>query len=170
MRTSAGFPRRPSIRLRSFDYSSRAAYFITICSLERKCLFSRIVDGYVLLSPIGKIIERELVASPAKRPGLVIDEYQVMPNHLHFTCFLPASPSPGEMPRQRKRAPRSLGSFIGGYKAAVTSAVRELVGDPDFEVWQARYFDHVVRDQDDMDRIREYIRENPLRWEEDELF
>ena len=166
MKTSSGLSYRQSTRLRDFDYAGGGSYYVTICSYERACTFSDVVAEKIELKEIGSIIEREWIATPMIRPGVILDSYVVMPNHMHLTFYSPDSRdgSVGRAATRPYTAPRSLSSIIGQFKSTVTRAVRRLYGKPDLEVWQRGFYDHVIRDNRDLERIREYIRTNPLRW------
>ena len=168
MRTSTGLIRRPSIRWKDFNYSYAATFFVTICSFERRCTFSRIIDGRVELKRRGRVIDEELHRSVAMRPGMILDEYEVMPNHLHAIFFLPGGDEP--KPQGLARSRRSLGSMIAGFKSKVTSRERDFYDDPHLKVWQKGYFDRVIRDGKELDEICAYIRSNPGKWRTDRYF
>jgi putative transposase len=76
-------PRRRSIRLADFDYSTEGAYFVTICTFHNECTLGEIKDGKIILSDFGKIAHREWCKSAAMRPGVDLDEFIIMPNHVH---------------------------------------------------------------------------------------
>lgn len=183
---------RRSIRLPSFDYAGNAAYFLTLCTVDRLPLFGSVVDGEIHLSPVGKLVTCAWQDSPAIRPDLTLDAFVLMPNHLHgIVTFAPETPShvgahrcapiPADAhyadaqpelhhppsPRIPTRKPRSLGSFVAQFKATSTRAVnllRNLEGTP---VWQRGFHEHVVRDDRDLARLRAYIAANPSRWPSD---
>ena len=150
MRTSSGLPYRRSVRLNACSYRN-ATVFVTICAFEMRCLFGRVEDDRVLLSPLGEIVGREWLRSKAVRPDVLFDEYTVMPNHMHALVCVPA------IGRDRPSQKRSLGSLVGGFKGSVTRRVSQ-------RVWQRNYHEHVVRDERELEQIRTYIRENPMRW------
>lgn len=148
MLTDDRFPRRKSPRLARFDYSAHNDYFITICTKGKTCLFGS-ADR---LSPY-EIIAREcLEAIPSHAPGAVVEQFVVMPNHVHAILALEAQGI-------------SLPTVIGGYKSAVTRKIRET--NPGLEVWQTSFYDHVIRNREDYRRIWEYIYTNPARWMDD---
>lgn len=161
MRTSTGLPIRRSSRMKHFDYTSSGSYFITICSYQNRCTFSEVVADKVQLFPIGRIIEFHWRAIPSLYHGVIIDEWVVMPNHLHGVLAMPeAPPSAG-----KSRNPRgSLGRLIGAFKGDVTKDVRRMLNDPSVEVWQRGYWDSAIRNERALQNIREYIRKNPVRW------
>ncbi len=166
METSAGFPRRVHHRLHANVYMG-GLWYVTICSHLRREIFSVVDGGEIYHLPIGRIITQEWLAVPQKRPGVILDEWVIMPNHLHAVLYIPCpNPAPAEGVRFA-RSRRSLGSLVAGFKSAVTSRVREMHHHPTFKVWQDGFWDHGVRDDQDLERIREYIRNNPAKWDED---
>ena len=177
-------PTRKLTRLQGYDYSQAGGYFITICAHDRTSIFGRIVDGKMELNSLGEIVRKEWVNSGEIRKEVVIDEFIVMPNHFHGIVFLfPEDENTGDH-RDRfkdvddRRSPRhpvgpakkSLGALIAGFKAACTRRAREMTGKPDFEIWQRSYYDHVIRNERDLAALREYIDNNPLKWELDRYY
>jgi REP element-mobilizing transposase RayT len=166
---------RRSIRLCEYDYSLGGSYFITICTHDRECLFGEIVDGDMRLNKYGEAAREEWWRSAGLRPTLAFAAFVVMPNHVHgiVTIIEPAgdvgahsnAPS-GDS--SLHRAPRSIATFIGGFKGAVTRRVNALRDTQGMLVWQRNYYEHVVRDEDDYNRIVAYIEDNPRRWPDDE--
>ncbi len=160
-------PHRRSIRLKGYDYAQPGAYFVTVCTQNHECLFGTIVDGEMRLSKFGKIAQGEWLASADIRQEIRLDVFMVMPNHIHGVIWLVdddvgatgRSPLPPQGPK-----PRSLGAFVAGYKSAVTKRINRIRGTPGFPVWQRNYYDHIIRNEDELNRIREYIANNPLRW------
>lgn len=148
--------RRQSIRLATHDYSTPGAYFVTICTYQRQCVFGTIVAGQMHPNQIGQIVAAELERSAKVRTGLLLDQYIVMPNHLHAIFIL--QPTPDERPNHR-------GNIVKRFKAEATKRIRQA-GLPDFR-WQRNYYDHVIRNEHDLQRVREYIINNPARWGED---
>ena len=164
--------RRRSIRLKDYDYAQPGAYFVTICTHGRVCLFGDIVDGQMVFNPLGQIVHDEWLHTPEIRSEVELDAFQVMPNHFHAIVMVTHSPSPkptvgahGRAPLHRP--PKSLGSIIAGFKAAATKRVNQLRGAPGIPVWQRNYYEHVIRDEGKLDTIRQYIVDNPAKWAED---
>jgi REP element-mobilizing transposase RayT len=162
-----------SDRLKDWDYAGTAWYFVTICIRNNKPFFGYIIDDEVCLSPLGLIVEEEWKRTAQIRPSVFLDEFVIMPNHLHAIIqFRKAHPVKTESVETHscaslhgpslRRPPRSLGSLIAGFKSAVTKRIRGT-GRHDF-VWQRGYHDHIIRDDGDLRRIRHYIRLNPLKW------
>lgn len=150
----APFPRRRVLRLSAFDYSSPGAYFVTICAPHMRRLFGSISDGEVLLSDAGAIVHDEWLGTARRRTDVELDEFVVMPNHFHGIVVL----------RGDEQRPSHLGAVVGGFKAACTGRVRVVRAAPQFKLWQRGYYEHVVRNEAALARIRTYVRENPLRW------
>jgi putative transposase len=149
--------RRRSIRLRAYDYTQTGAYFITIVAQGRAMLFGDIAGGEARFTDFGRIVE------------IALDAFVVMPNHVHGIVNIIASPvgATSRSPLRNGPPPRSLGAFVGGFKSAVTQRINELRHTPAAPVWQRNYYEHVVRDDGELLRVREYIQNNPLEWEND---
>jgi putative transposase len=170
---------RRSIRLAGYDYSREGAYFITICSAGRACIFGQICDGRMQLSSAGAIVNEEWHRSAEIRRELRLDAFVVMPNHIHGIVFViapsvgahggaPSGGAPVPHPSLLDgRRPRSLGSFVAGFKSATTSRINAERGTPGEPIWQRNYYDHIVRNAADLGRIRRYIAANPARWSMD---
>ncbi len=175
---------RRSIRLPECDYAQDGVYFVTICTRRRECLFGKVNAGRVELTEYGQIVQEEWWRSTSIREELSLGEFVIMPNHLHGIVEMNARSTMevGAHGRAPLRAPgvdgtrplhrpeRSLGSFIAGFKAACTKRINERRGSPGRSVWQRNYYEHIVRDEDDLNRVRQYILDNPLQWELDEYY
>jgi len=153
MQTASGLPIRKRIRLRGFHYGGGCAYYLTICAFEKRMLFGSCVGGAVSLSDIGKIVQSCWISTENLRPGSLLDEFIVMPNHMHSIVHLPAD-----------APPKTLFHLVGGFKSEVTGQVRRLLSDPAFTVWQKRFNDRIIRGDHEIERMRQYIRANPARW------
>ena len=152
---------RRSIRLSSHDYAGPASYFVTLCTFKRKPLLGKVVEQTVCLSQIGKLVHELWIKTGDLRPGVTLDSFVVMPDHMHAIVLLPNS---REAHQKFPRQPRSLGSLIAGYKSACTSRVNALFGMTEVEIWQRNYHDRVLRNAQALDRARRYIAANPSRW------
>jgi REP element-mobilizing transposase RayT len=172
--------RRRSIRLPAYDYRWPGAYFVTICTPERSCLFGGVTSGAVVLNATGRIVESCWQAIPTHFPNVILDEFVVMPNHVHGIVILAeadrsavgaqhAVPLQRESLRQFQKPPaESLSSVIGSFKSASTRQINLLRGTSGAPVWQRNYYEHVVRNEEDLQAIRQYIRDNPAQWAMDE--
>jgi len=171
---------RRSIRLKEYDYGQPGAYFVTVCTHHRECLFGETVDGEIVLSAFGKIAEDEWRRTSQMRGGLRLDESIVMPNHIHGIIVLTGNPIPANRRGTMHRAPtprleqfgtptsNSIPTIVRGIKSSVTQRINDLRGTPGRPVWQRNYYEHVIRNEIDLEDIREYIQNNPLKWLEDE--
>ncbi|MCC7477065.1 transposase [bacterium] len=158
-------------RLTYWDYSRPGWYFITICTHQRTCFFGDISGGSITLSEMGTIVEEELQRSFELRPELRLDSFVIMPNHLHLIVIIDG-PDTGSLGYQRQpgqREPRSVSSFVAALKAAITAKIRALPGCTGLQVWQERFHDHVIRTEGSLNAIRQYIVDNPLKWELDKF-
>jgi len=149
-----------STRLPHLDYTEQGVYFVTICVGDRKCLFGSVENSEVKLSVLGEFVNDCWEQIPSRHDGVRIHAYVVMPNHLHGLIELDAKNGPYFEQKPPKSA--SVGAIVRSFKAAVTKWARENAF-LDF-AWQARYYDHVVRNYNSLTQIQEYIRYNPANW------
>jgi REP element-mobilizing transposase RayT len=165
--------RRRSLRLPGYDYSQSNAYFVTICAAHKKFLCGNIKDGIMRLSEAGQVVAEEWLNTAVIRPYVTLDEFTVMPTHFHGILWVDETPKEGTarraltMERFGKPVTGSLPTIIGAFKAAVTRRIKPLKNINGGEVWQRGYYEHVIRDDESLNRIREYIMHNPLNWEFD---
>jgi len=183
---------RRSIRLKGYDYTQPGAYFVTICTHGRAPLFGRVAGGDMVPNECGTIVREEWFRSAEIRDEIELfpDEFVVMPNHVHGIVWIVATVDPagydenvrpmvgahgrapvvvvgatGRSPLQpHGPAPRSLGSFIAGFKSAVTQRINARRGTPGERVWQRNYYEHIIRNERALNAIRRYIIDNPWRW------
>lgn len=153
------FPQRKSPRLQDYDYSQAGAYFITICTYEKEHYFGNISDGQMQLSDIGIITSERWEMIPEFYPSVILGDYVVMPNHLHGILFL--SESHDKQPVLR--------NIIGNFKSGVSRLAHQTL-DFSSTLWQSRYHDHIIRNEPDLLRIREYVQNNPCRWNLDTFY
>ena len=151
--------RVPSARLQGWDYRWPAVYAVTICVKDRIRCLGEVVEDDVALSPSGVIVAGEWLAIPGAHPQVSLDEWIVMPDHLHGILFFQGEDRP--VPRDGLPA-GSLGVVVGQFKKRVTKRI--LTRRQPSLSWQDRYFDQILRDDEDLERCRAYIRENPRRW------
>jgi REP element-mobilizing transposase RayT len=180
---------RRSIRLKGYDYASPGWYYLTISTYEGEFLFGEIVRDQMHLSEIGAIVEECWNEIPHHFPYASLDVSRVMPNHLHGIIIIGGEArarrgvpvhSPPRAAAFGKPVPGSLATMVGLFKQGVTrrvrarhatvragnAAVRARHGVP-LHIWHENYYEHVIRNERELDRIREYIRTNPLRWRYD---
>jgi putative transposase len=163
--------RRRSIRLKDFDYTAGALYFVTICADRTRCIFGRVVDGETRLNLLGRIVEDEWTKSLELRRHIDLDAYVIMPNHFHAIVAL-FDQGARSAPLRGKRLQdgmqeKSLASLIAGFKASATRRAAAALPRLRTPIWQRNFYEHVVRDDRDLERIRGYVEANPARWEED---
>ena len=163
-------PQRHPHRLEQYDYSQPGGYFVTICTRGRTCLFGHIVDGSMALNAFGEIVWAEFVNTAALRPRVTLDSLVIMPNHVH-TILLVTDTATTSSDRAFVRTerfgqptPDSLPTAVRLLKSATTSRINALRGTPGQPIWQRNYYEHVIRNDDSLHHIREYIANNPASW------
>lgn len=157
---------RRSIRLRGHDYATSGAYFVTICVLGRERILGKVVEGSVRLSLFGAMAEDVWRSMPRHFPRATLDAFVVMPDHIHALVVLAGDPAPAGHsagPPHGTR-PASIPAIVQNMKSVSARRINRARGTPDRRVWQEDYYEHIVRDEGDMDRIRRYIAANPARW------
>ena len=177
------------MRLREHDYSEEGGYFVTFCVTGRACLLANISGYDMALTAAGEEVLAAWHALPARLPNVVLDEIVVMPNHVHAILFLENRSAAAYVgtPLAASRSQKDQASTVGeanaqtigtqqaaslpvimrAFKSISAIAVNRSIGRAGVPVWQERYFDHVIRDERDLERIRQYIRDNPAKWAED---
>jgi len=168
---------RRSIRLDGYDYKSVGHYFITMCTNNRECLFGNINEGEIQLNDAGKMLKKWYFELENKYFDMKCDAYIVMPNHFHAIlinvganlCVRPCLTKEDE----RISISTSLRNIVQWFKTMTTNEYIRGVRNKDWQtfdkkLWQRNYFDHIIRDEDDLNRIRKYIENNPKKWNEDE--
>ena len=167
-----------SARCPHWDYTSNGYYFVTICTHNRQHFFGNVIAGKMQLSDIGVIVAQEWQKTPHLRPNVQLDEWVVMPNHFHGIIIINNPEETFRINNSEKTfrrnvsknnksrlQPNSLGSIIGQFKSVCTKQIRKI-GFTDFR-WQTRFHDHIIRDEKSLQRIRQYIINNPAKWELD---
>ncbi|MDD5088399.1 MAG: transposase [bacterium] len=171
------YPQRKRLRLSDYDYSRAGGYFITVCTKDKQSLLGNIESGTSILSDWGKIAQQVWRALPETYPRVELDEFVVMPNHIHAILFLQDEPSNiapsvsssrgGLSEAQPDRASASLSEIIRHFKTTSAKAVNRARRTPGHPVWQRGFHEHVIRNEEDLFNTRQYIRQNPLKWELD---
>ena len=165
---------RRSTRLPNYDYSQRGAYFVTFCVAGRRCIFGGISDGEIRLNKLGQFVAEQWSRIPKYHSNAVLDAFVIMPNHVHGIIHLIDAPTvpvgagfqPAQTPHQSKPN-HGLSEIIRAFKTYTARRINghgKSSGEP---AWQRNYYEHVVRNEKDLDAIRKYIVENPLKWELD---
>jgi REP element-mobilizing transposase RayT len=174
---------RKSIRLRGYDYARPGAYFVTFVTKNRENLFGGIVAGEARLNTRGRIVADCIRQITNHYPNVEIDLFVIMPNHIHAIIAIhesvgAGSPRPyGPFAARRRliQAPRpygfdskpTLGHIVAYFKYQTTKRINQSRGTPGAPVWQRNYWEHIIRDERELARIRNYIEQNPARWETD---
>ena len=177
---------RRSIRLKDYDYRQNGAYFVTICTHQRLCLFGEVRDSEMILNSYGEIVSQQWEQTGALRDYVVLDTFVVMPNHVHGIIWIVDNndtnvdvnrrglmhQTPPTTPQREFSKPiaKSLSSIVGAFKAAVTRHINRLPESPDHPIWQRNFYEHIIRNEPDLNRIRDYIQNNPVQWEADSLY
>jgi len=170
---------RRSIRLKGFDYSRPGVYFVTVCTQDRACVFGDVVAGNIRRNAAGRMIDKWWLELNRGFPNAKTDEYAIMPNHFHGIVFITETSDGGRggpmcPPVLTSSAPMCapLSRIVQWFKTMTTNEyIRgvKTAGWPAFSgrLWQRNYYEHVVRTDASLNRIREYIRNNPAKWESD---
>jgi len=167
---------RRSIRLKGYDYTQPGVYFVNICVQNRECLFGTIVGGEMRLNDAGRMLQATWEQMPQRFPTIKLDTYVVMPNHFHAIVIIVGAPLVGAQlgagTRPAPTANPSLSGVIGAFKSITTNKYIHQVHNLNWplfhkRLWQRNYYERIVRNERELDAIRQYIRDNPARWAED---
>ena len=186
---------RRSIRLRGYDYTQSGAYFVTIVTQGREPLFGDVVDGEMVLSVYGRVAVTMWRRIPRHFPHVELDEWVVMPNHIHGIIAImdvvrgrgdafPAKHSgelgsahgetsiASQVPDGECVAPTgppsgSLGAIVGNFKSVVTRRINRMRKTSGARVWQRNYYERIIRNERELNAVRQYIHDNPVHWRDD---
>ncbi|KAA3615662.1 MAG: hypothetical protein D8M58_15820 [Calditrichaeota bacterium] len=202
---------RKSYRLMDYDYSKPGLYFITICTYKKEHIFGEIENSKMIINKYGEIVIDEWIRTPEIRQNIKLDEFGVMPNHIHgiiqivddsvgayCNTPLPDKLSPsmdcntplqnnqqqpnvcntpllnkqilGDNESKLKSPSKTVGAIIRGFKSAVSKKINEIRNSPGIPVWQRNFHDHIIRNEKEFYRIKTYIRDNPLKWDDDRYY
>ena len=178
---------RRSIRLKGYDYSQPCAYFITICTHNRECLFGEIVDRSMVLNKFGLFVQNEWKNTSLVRRNVIVDEYIVMPNHVHGILIITdddtdhrrgvlqyAPTVSHEFPLSDTNTfhspSKTIGAIIRGFKSATTKQINQMRQSPGIPVWQRNYHERIIRNENELNKIRHYIINNLLNWTNDDYY
>jgi len=163
---------RRSIRLKGYDYTAAGGYFVTIVTYQRECLFGGIVNKKMVSNEIGQIVEHAWFDLPNHYPNVELGTFCIMPNHIHGIIILNdlsvgagLRPAPTTNPTVKSHG---LPEIVRAFKSFSARRVNEHLDSPGIPLWQRNYYEHIIRDDDDHNRIHLYIESNPSMWEEDE--
>jgi REP element-mobilizing transposase RayT len=175
---------RRSIRLKNYDYSSAGAYYVTIVTWRRDNLFGEIVNGEMKLNQAGKKVQTELLELEKRLAYIQLGAFIIMPNHVHVIIFILTPIGEThlgfskinfiETVKNNKRLPlrapkpASLGTIISQFKSRVTKQLWNIKSLKNTPIWQRNYYEHIIRDEKDLQNKTDYIEANPMLWDEDD--
>ena len=157
-------PARKPNRLPNYDYSTPGAYFLTLCTKDKQCILGKIVGGGALDAPrirltnAGTVVQK-YIASGNRIPGVTVDKFVVMPNHIHMILFLDETAQCGS-----SRAPAPTNAMIPHFVSTFKRFCNKDLGS---NIFQRSYHDHVIRGKNDYLKIWQYIDSNPAKWQHD---
>jgi len=163
---------RRSIRLQGYDYSQAGAYFITICVQQRECLFGEIIGDEMWLNDAGRMVERWWAELGNKFPSVETDEYVVMPNHFHGIVVIVRADLCVRPYSKGTHAGMSLPEIVQWFKTMTTNEYIRGVKQHGWipfpvQLWQRNYYERIIRNEEELCRIRQYIADNPAQWVHD---
>ncbi|MDP6041697.1 MAG: transposase [Candidatus Latescibacteria bacterium] len=158
--------RRRSIRLDGYGYSQPGAYFVTICTQNRECVLGDVANGELQLTDFGDVVSKWWIEILNHFPQTDLDEWIIMPNHIHGIIVITTN-SRGEVSSPSPKSSPKLGDVIAYFKYQSTKEINSQRGSPGIKFWQRNYYDHIIRNEEDLNRIRDYIYNNPKNWTED---
>ena len=177
--------KRRSIRLQGYDYSQAGAYYITVCTRNRECLFGNVVDGQMQSNEAGQIVQAVWDGLQQCYEGIELDAFIIMPNHVHGIVVIrprvgaihelpvqqihesPLPSKPSALARIADRRRMLLSKIIGRFKMVTAKQINDLRQTRGSALWQRNYYEHIVRDEASLNRVRQYIADNPAQWEFD---
>ena len=180
--------KRKTIRLKNYNYAQEGAYCVTVCVNNYRCIFGDVIDKKMMLNKYGEMVDKLWNKIPEHFPHATLDEHVVMPNHIHgiikigrgtacralydetfwvcenktfqgTACRAPTIECFG------KPTPGSLPTIIRSLKSATTKHINQMTRRPSARLWQRNYYEHIIRNESELNRHREYIMNNPVRWE-----
>jgi len=174
------FPNRQSLRLKNYDYSQPGSYFITICTQNRIHRFGEIDNGKMELNEYGKIVKKQWYAIPQQFTNIGIDEFVVMPDHIHGIITIDGISNNRTTARVARTYPMgnmvspTVGDVVGAFKSLSVHFCLQWIEKNDSSIrlgklWQRNYWEHIIRNKAALNRIRKYIRNNPVKWEINKL-
>ena len=167
-----GEPKRRSIRLREYDYSTPGAYFITVCTYSRLLLFGRVVNGKMEANRLGAVVE-DCWSKLPDHYDVALDAFILMPNHIHGVITIEDTPTTvgaglkPALPAASDSNRHGVPEIVRAFKTFSARRINEMRASAGTPVWQRGFYDHVIRGENELDRVRTYIMDNPRRWPED---
>lgn len=176
MKSDVDERQRRSLRLKGYDYAQAGAYFVTVCTRNRECLFGDVVGDLMALNAAGNVVQRVWYELPTRFPRVRLDAFVVMPNHVHAIVIITDSdegaassaPTPYDGVPGPVGAglalPNRLGDIVRAFKSLSAITVNRLLSRSGQPLWQRNFYEHIIRDDGELDRVRQYIADNPARW------
>jgi REP element-mobilizing transposase RayT len=173
---------RKSLRLSYYDYSQSGAYFVTFCASQHRQLFGEVQNGEMQLNAVGRVAAAQWKHLEYRFPEIELGEWIIMPNHIHGILIITGK---GEASQQKSSAlptrsvndasplrltgtrPGSIGAIIQNYKSVVSRKIAKQDGEPRGSIWQRNYYEHIIRNDRELQAITDYILTNPQNWEKD---
>ena len=159
---------RRSLRLSRYDYSQSGAYFVTICIKNSENSLGNIEDNVMVINQFGQVVKDIWHSLDTRYKEVILDEFVIMPNHIHGIIFID---NPVEiihelsLPKERRKM--LLPKVVGYFKMNSAKLINQLQATQGQSVWQKNYYEHIIRDEVSLTKIREYIVNNPLKWHQD---
>ena len=152
---------RKYLRLKVYDYSQIGAYFVTVCARNHELVFGKIVEDEMRLNDAGRIVQNCWNALLFRFPGIELDAFMIMPNHVHGIIMIVGA--------GQALSPNSptLGDIIRVFKSTSAINLNLMLSMSGQSIWQRNYYEHIIRDEESLSKIREYIAYNPLSWSMD---
>lgn len=187
MKYNPAIHHRRSIRLKGYDYSQNGMYFITVCIQNRECLLGEIENEKMILNEYGEIIELTWFDLTNHNTNILLDYFMIMPNHVHGIVMIMNNEKSvvgaGSKPALIKinsvdigmdfkgaglePAPTGLTEIVRQFKTFSAKRINKLRNTPANPVWQRNFYDHIIRSEQGLTRIREYMINNPIKWDSD---
>jgi len=182
---------RHSIRLPGYDYTQAGAYYVTIVTWHRECLFGEVVNGVMRLNKLGEIVQWEWLEFPKRLFFIELGAFVVMPNHFHGILIFHENvgatrPGPTNLlsgkapflhattegidgsPLPHGPKPASLGAVMAQFKSRVTKRLWKIPSLQGIPIWQRNYYEHIIRNEKDLQNKTDYIEANPMLWNQDD--
>jgi len=158
---------RHSIRLSGYDYLQDGWYFITICTQGQKCMFGKFANGQIQLCEYAYIVDKCWKWLAQQYDYVHLDQYVVMPNHLHGIIIIRRCDLRIALTGNAQKC-KPLSGLIGAFKTVSTRRTNNVRKTQASKLWQRNYYEHIIRNEEELNRIRQYIADNPANWQTDE--
>ncbi|MFQ4146178.1 transposase [Chlorogloeopsis sp. ULAP02] len=165
MKYNPNIHHRRSIRLKGYDYSQPGAYFITICTHQKECIFGEIIDEQMQLNHFGKIVQFHWCSLEKYYSHIQLDEFVVMPNHFHGIIIINENIGIDEAINNKKTG---IPEIIRGFKTFSARQINKSRHQPGMPLWQRNYYERIIRDEEELNQIKKYIINNPQTWTQDQ--